>query len=82
MHLYPLRLALQHGTTLFLLARRSRIREADCVITFGMCFHGYALGDANNKTCDRVSKGDLVFIPLLSTNRSKELWGEDAMEFK
>lgn len=30
----------------------------------------------------RVIKGDTVFIPILAINRSKELWGEDAFEFK
>jgi len=29
-----------------------------------------------------VSKGDSVFIPILAINRSKEIWGEDAREFK
>ena len=30
----------------------------------------------------RVSKGDTIFIPILVINRSKEIWGEDALEFK
>lgn len=30
----------------------------------------------------RVRKGDMIFIPILSINRSKALWGEDAHEFK
>ncbi|EIM87513.1 cytochrome P450 [Stereum hirsutum FP-91666 SS1] len=30
----------------------------------------------------RVNKGDTIFIPILAINRSKELWGEDASEFK
>ncbi|KAI0795607.1 cytochrome P450 [Abortiporus biennis] len=30
----------------------------------------------------RVAKGDFMVIPILSINRSKELWGEDAFEFK
>ena len=29
-----------------------------------------------------VSKDDIIFIPILIMNRSKELWGEDAFEFK
>ncbi len=31
---------------------------------------------------DRVSKGDLVLIPIRLLNRSTELWGEDANEFR
>ena len=31
---------------------------------------------------DRVSKGDLVFIPIRLLNRSTEVWGENANEFK
>ena len=31
---------------------------------------------------DRVSKGDLVFIPIRLLNRSTEVWGEDAKEFR
>jgi cytochrome P450 len=31
---------------------------------------------------DRISKGDTIFIPILAMNRRKELWGEDADEFK
>jgi hypothetical protein len=30
----------------------------------------------------RIRKGEPVVIPILSINRSKELWGEDANEFK
>jgi len=30
----------------------------------------------------RVAKGDRIFIPILALNRSRELWGEDSMEFK
>ncbi|KAI0037005.1 cytochrome P450 [Vararia minispora EC-137] len=30
----------------------------------------------------RVSKGDSIFIPILSINRSRDIWGEDAHEFK
>jgi hypothetical protein len=32
--------------------------------------------------CDRVSKGDLVAIPIRLLNRSTEVWGEDANEFR
>jgi cytochrome P450 len=31
---------------------------------------------------DRVSKGDLVIIPIRLLNRSEEVWGEDANEFR
>jgi hypothetical protein len=31
---------------------------------------------------DRVSKGDLVVIPIRLLNRSTEVWGEDANEFR
>ena len=34
-------------------------------------------GDGN-----RVSKGDLVIIPIRLLNRSTEVWGEDANEFR
>jgi len=30
----------------------------------------------------KVSKGDNVFIPILATNRSKAIWGEDAAVFR
>ena len=30
----------------------------------------------------RISKGSPIIIPILSLNRSKKLWGEDAYEFK
>ena len=29
-----------------------------------------------------ISKGDPIFIPILAINRSRELWGPDAHEFK
>ena len=29
-----------------------------------------------------ISKGDPIFIPILAMNRSRELWGPDAHEFK
>jgi len=30
----------------------------------------------------RVQKGDSMFIPILAMNRSKDIWGEDAHEFR
>lgn len=30
----------------------------------------------------RVAKGDSIFIPILALNRAKDIWGEDAFEFK
>ncbi|KIP05287.1 hypothetical protein PHLGIDRAFT_119937 [Phlebiopsis gigantea 11061_1 CR5-6] len=40
--------------------------------------------DKKGRTRDHIEikKGDLLFIPIQSINRSKELWGEDAHEFK
>ncbi|KDQ54060.1 hypothetical protein JAAARDRAFT_160998 [Jaapia argillacea MUCL 33604] len=40
--------------------------------------------DRNGVTLNevRISKGDAVLIPILAINRSKEIWGEDAREFK
>jgi cytochrome P450 len=31
---------------------------------------------------NRVKKGDRIFIPVLVINRMKEVWGNDADEFK
>ncbi|KAG8736241.1 hypothetical protein FRC11_002747, partial [Ceratobasidium sp. 423] len=50
----------------------------DTVIPVGESFkdsHGVV------QTGIRVRKGDSVAIPILSVNRSKDVWGEDAMEF-
>lgn len=33
-------------------------------------------------SCRRINKGQEMVIPILALNRSKSLWGEDAMEFK
>ncbi|OSC99352.1 cytochrome P450 [Trametes coccinea BRFM310] len=30
----------------------------------------------------RIAKGNLVMLPILALHRSKEIWGEDALEFK
>nr|BED42948.1 cytochrome P450 monooxygenase [Trametes versicolor] len=30
----------------------------------------------------RIAKGNKVILPILAANRSKEIWGEDALEFK
>jgi cytochrome P450 len=32
--------------------------------------------------CRRIRKGEILLIPILVLNRSKSMWGEDAMEFK
>lgn len=29
-----------------------------------------------------VGKGDPIIVPLSALNRSKEIWGEDALEFR
>lgn len=29
-----------------------------------------------------IAKGNKVMLPILAANRSKEIWGEDALEFK
>nr|BAL05140.1 cytochrome P450 [Phanerodontia chrysosporium] len=40
--------------------------------------------DRYGRTIDHINikKGDLVFVPILAINRSKEIWGEDVDEFK
>ena len=30
----------------------------------------------------RIKKGDTLLIPVLALNRSKSIWGDDALEFK
>ena len=30
----------------------------------------------------RVTKGDMLDVPILAINRSEEIWGEDAHEFR
>ncbi|KAJ3838895.1 cytochrome P450 [Lentinula raphanica] len=37
-------------------------------------------GEVHNSI--QVSKGDTLSVPILAVNRSKEIWGEDAREFK
>lgn len=36
----------------------------------------------NEMQCARISKGASILIPILTLNRSKKYWGEDAHEFK
>ncbi|GAB1525648.1 hypothetical protein RhiTH_008811 [Rhizoctonia solani] len=50
----------------------------DTVIPVGESFRN-STGDPQMGI--RVRKGDAVAIPVISINRSKEVWGEDAMEF-
>lgn len=40
--------------------------------------------DKYGNRCDgiRIRKGDVIYIPILAMNRSKDIWGEDAAEFK
>jgi cytochrome P450 len=40
--------------------------------------------DANGELIDRISvkKGTFVYVPIMSIQRSKDLWGNDAGEFK
>ncbi|KAI0643934.1 cytochrome P450 [Trametes meyenii] len=56
-----------------------RVATRDDVIPVGEPFV-----DRNGKVQDsiRISEGTPIFIPILSLNRSKKLWGEDALEFK
>ncbi|KAF8750505.1 cytochrome p450 [Rhizoctonia solani] len=56
-------------------------READCdtVIPVGESYidiHG------NIQHGIRVQKGDSISIPILAMNRAKDVWGEDALDFK
>ncbi|KAB5588790.1 Cytochrome P450 family protein [Ceratobasidium theobromae] len=58
-----------------------RGREAGCdtVIPVGKSFtdvHGIVQKEI------RVKKGDAIIIPMLALNRAKDVWGEDAMEFR
>ncbi|KAJ3000804.1 hypothetical protein NUW54_g6733 [Trametes sanguinea] len=39
------------------------------------------LGDADLALC-RIAKGNLVMLPILALHRSKEIWGDDALEFR
>jgi hypothetical protein len=40
--------------------------------------------DRNGVTCDFVNvvKDDAIFVPIVLVNRSKEIWGEDAHDWK
>lgn len=57
----------------------SRTAVRDCIVPVGTPYT-----DRHGNVCDNihVGKGDVVSIPILATNRKKELWGEDAHEFK
>ncbi|KEP47409.1 cytochrome P450 family protein [Rhizoctonia solani 123E] len=56
-------------------------READCdtVIPVG---ESYTDIYGNIQHGIRVQKGDSIAIPVLAMNRAKDIWGEDALEFK
>lgn len=32
--------------------------------------------------CYRIAKGNKIIVPIMAMHRSRELWGDDAMEFK
>jgi len=65
----------------------------DCVVRETMRLHAPITGTVRQAMRDdvlptedgsllRIGKGDSVFIPILAMNRSKEIWGEDSLEFK
>jgi cytochrome P450 len=45
---------------------------------------GEPIVDKNGRTLHEIHmrKGDPIFIPIVAINRSKALWGEDAVEFR
>jgi hypothetical protein len=51
-------------------------------MTVSRCSTQMGMADFFSDDGDRVSKGDLVFIPIRLLNRSTEVWGEDANEFR
>lgn len=68
--------ALRHHSPVPMTSRKA---VCDCIVPVGTPYV-----DRHGNVCDhiRVGKGDMVFIPILAMNRKKELWGEDAHEFK
>ncbi|CAE6439362.1 unnamed protein product [Rhizoctonia solani] len=56
-------------------------READCdaIIPVG---ESYTDIHGNLQNGIRVRKGDSIVIPLLAMNRAKDVWGDDALDFK
>jgi hypothetical protein len=36
----------------------------------------------HHKPVDRIQQGDSVMIPMLAMNRAKDVWGDDAMDFR
>ncbi|EIM89578.1 cytochrome P450 [Stereum hirsutum FP-91666 SS1] len=61
-------------------AQSERIAVRDCVVPLG----GSGSRDKNGVVMDhlRLREGDIVKLPIRAINRSKEIWGEDAEEFK
>ncbi|CUA72796.1 Cytochrome P450 72A13 [Arabidopsis thaliana] [Rhizoctonia solani] len=60
------------------IAMASRQVAHDTVIPLGESFTDLR---GTVQTGIKVQEGDSIVIPILSINRSKEIWGEDAMEF-
>ncbi|KAH7338597.1 cytochrome P450 [Rhizoctonia solani] len=60
------------------IAMASRQVAHDTVIPVG---EGFTDLRGSIQTGIRVQKGDSVVIPILSINRAKDIWGEDALEF-
>ncbi|CUA72792.1 Cytochrome P450 97B3, chloroplastic [Rhizoctonia solani] len=57
------------------------VREADCDTVIPV---GESYTDIHGKVQNgiRVQKGDSIGIPVLAMNRAKDVWGEDALNFK
>lgn len=68
----------------------SRIIGVWCAASFGKFIYAtglLAIVWLKTLTCtcignSRVKKGDRIFIPILALSVYKEIWGEDASEFK